>query len=90
MSTDDCPSSYPKFRWQLELPTPDRLRENRYGFLRLAPCDRPDGVYRPQSCKTRGCKPCRCGWFRRLVRETHLAGLSQRRPLIPRPGPRGS
>lgn len=37
MSTDDCPSSYPKFQWQLELPTPDRLRENRYGFLRLAP-----------------------------------------------------
>jgi len=27
-----------KFRWQLELPTPDHLRENRYGFLRLAPC----------------------------------------------------
>ena len=38
MFTDDCPSSYPKFRWQLELPTPDHLRENRYGFLRLAPC----------------------------------------------------
>lgn len=36
--SDDCPSSYPKLRWQLELPTPDHLRGNSYGFLRLAPC----------------------------------------------------
>lgn len=90
MFTDDChrPTQVSVAVGASRSPPGESLRLSTAGLPRL---DRPDGVYRPQSCKTRVCSGL-AGVAGSVVWGERPISLASRSAvlLLPRPGPRGA